>query len=82
VHADLRKDWSSLPVALIPKLILGLTRQDLQVEQITPPASIAKRLDLHPRTGTCGHVRYIDGKASHPHAKPAKNWVVAVEHCD
>jgi len=41
------------------------TRQDLHVETITPPASIAGRLGLDPRTGTCvvrRHVRYIDGK--------------------
>src|SRR5215470_4659953 len=41
------------------------TRQDLQVEQITPPPSIAARLNLDPKTDTCvvrRHVRYIDGK--------------------
>lgn len=41
------------------------TRQDLQVEQITPPASVATRLNLDPRTDVCvvrRHVRYIDGK--------------------
>jgi DNA-binding GntR family transcriptional regulator len=41
------------------------TRQDLQVEQITPPENIAQRLHLDPRTDTCvvrRHVRYIDGK--------------------
>src|SRR5215471_6329138 len=41
------------------------TRQDLQVEQITPPPSIAARLNLDPRTDRCivrRHVRYIDGK--------------------
>ena len=41
------------------------TRQDLEVEQITPPPDIAARLNLDPRTGTCvvrRHVRYIDGK--------------------
>src|SRR5215468_11060250 len=41
------------------------TRQDLEVERITPPDSIAARLDLDPRTGVCvvrRHVRYIDGK--------------------
>ena len=40
-------------------------RQDLQVEQITPPPSIAARLNLDPRTDRCvvrRHVRYIDGK--------------------
>jgi len=41
------------------------TRQDLQVEQITPPPSIAARLNLDPKTDTCvvrRHVRYIDGR--------------------
>jgi DNA-binding GntR family transcriptional regulator len=41
------------------------TRQDLHVEQIRPPQSIAQRLHLDPRTDTCvvrRHVRYIDGK--------------------
>lgn len=41
------------------------TRQDLQVEQITPPPDIAERLNLDPRADTCvvrRHVRYIDGK--------------------
>ena len=41
------------------------TRQDLQVESITPPDSIATRLNLDPKTGICvvrRHVRYIDGK--------------------
>jgi len=41
------------------------TRQDLHVERITPPASVAARLNLDPRTGVCvvrRHVRYIDGK--------------------
>lgn len=41
------------------------TRQDLQVERITPPPSIAERLNLDPRTDICvvrRHVRYIDGK--------------------
>ena len=41
------------------------TRQDLQVEQITPPEAIAARLNLDPRTDVCvvrRHVRYIDGK--------------------
>jgi DNA-binding GntR family transcriptional regulator len=41
------------------------TRQDLQVEQITPPEAIATRLNLDPRTDVCvvrRHVRYIDGK--------------------
>lgn len=41
------------------------TRQDLNVERITPPDSIATRLNLDPRTNTCvvrRHVRYIDGK--------------------
>jgi DNA-binding GntR family transcriptional regulator len=41
------------------------TRQDLQVERITPPAAIAERLLLDPHKDTCivrRHVRYIDGK--------------------
>jgi GntR family transcriptional regulator len=41
------------------------TRQDLQVERITPPADIATRLNLDPKTDECvvrRHVRYIDGK--------------------
>jgi GntR family transcriptional regulator len=41
------------------------TRQDLEVERITPPDTIAVRLDLDPRTDVCvvrRHVRYIDGK--------------------
>lgn len=41
------------------------TRQDLQVERITPPAPIAERLHLDPTQDTCvvrRHVRYIDGK--------------------
>jgi GntR family transcriptional regulator len=41
------------------------TRQDLQVERITPPPAIAERLRLSPQTDTCvvrRHVRYIDGK--------------------
>jgi DNA-binding GntR family transcriptional regulator len=41
------------------------TRQDLQVERITPPTAIAERLRLNPQTDTCvvrRHVRYIDGK--------------------
>jgi DNA-binding GntR family transcriptional regulator len=41
------------------------TRQDLQVEQITPPPAIAERLKLDPRSDVCvvrRHVRYIDGK--------------------
>jgi DNA-binding GntR family transcriptional regulator len=41
------------------------TRQDLQVEQITPPPGIAARLNLDPRTDSCvvrRHVRYIDGR--------------------
>jgi DNA-binding GntR family transcriptional regulator len=41
------------------------TRQDLQVDQITPPETVAARLNLDPRTDTCvvrRHVRYIDGK--------------------
>ena len=41
------------------------TRQDLQVERITPPEAIASRLNLDPRTDTSvvrRHVRYIDGK--------------------
>jgi DNA-binding GntR family transcriptional regulator len=41
------------------------TRQDLEVERITPPDSIAARLHLDPRTDTVvvrRHVRYIDGK--------------------
>jgi GntR family transcriptional regulator len=40
------------------------TRQDLQVEQITPPETIAAKLNLDPRTDVCvvrRHVRYIDG---------------------
>src|SRR5215467_12941716 len=39
------------------------TRQDLEVEKIPPPDSIATRLNLDPRTDTCvvrRHVRYID----------------------
>jgi DNA-binding GntR family transcriptional regulator len=41
------------------------TRQDLEVERIAPPDSIATRLNLDPRTDTVvvrRHVRYIDGK--------------------
>jgi DNA-binding GntR family transcriptional regulator len=41
------------------------TRQDLEVERITPPDSIATRLNMDPRTDICvirRHVRYIDGK--------------------
>jgi GntR family transcriptional regulator len=41
------------------------TRQDLDVEQITPPEAVAARLNLDPRTDMCvvrRHVRYIDGK--------------------
>ena len=41
------------------------TRQDLEVERITPPDSIAARLNLDPKTDTVvvrRHVRYIDGK--------------------
>lgn len=41
------------------------TRQDLEVERISPPESIATRLNLDPRTDTVvvrRHVRYIDGK--------------------
>jgi len=41
------------------------TRQDLEVERITPPDSIATRLNLNPKTDICvirRHVRYIDGK--------------------
>jgi DNA-binding GntR family transcriptional regulator len=41
------------------------TRQDLEVETIKPPASIAVRLHLDPARDTCvvrRHVRYIDGK--------------------
>ncbi len=41
------------------------TRQDLEVERISPPDSIATRLNLNPRTDICvvrRHVRYIDGK--------------------
>jgi DNA-binding GntR family transcriptional regulator len=41
------------------------TRQDLHVEQITPPEAVATRLNLDPRTDVCvvrRHVRYIDGK--------------------
>jgi GntR family transcriptional regulator len=40
------------------------TRQDLQVEQISPPETVAARLKLDPRTDACvvrRHVRYIDG---------------------
>jgi DNA-binding GntR family transcriptional regulator len=40
------------------------TRQDLDVERISPPESIAARLNLDPRTDTVvvrRHVRYIDG---------------------
>jgi DNA-binding GntR family transcriptional regulator len=43
------------------------TRQDLHVERITPPDSIATRLKLDPRADMCvvrRHVRYIDGKAA------------------
>ena len=41
------------------------THQDLEVERISPPESIATRLNLDPRTDTVvvrRHVRYIDGK--------------------
>ncbi len=41
------------------------TRQDLQVERIAPPDSIATRLNLNPRTDVVvvrRHIRYIDGK--------------------
>ena len=41
------------------------TRQDLHVDQIKPPPSIAERLNLDPRTDVCvvrRHVRYIDGR--------------------
>jgi GntR family transcriptional regulator len=41
------------------------TRQDLEVERITPPENIAARLNLDPRTDIVvvrRHVRYIDGK--------------------
>src|SRR6516225_11356351 len=41
------------------------TRQDLQVERITPPPGIAERLNLDPKTDICvvrRHVRYIDGR--------------------
>ncbi len=41
------------------------TRQDLQVETITPAPGIATRLNLDPKTDMCvvrRHVRYIDGK--------------------
>jgi GntR family transcriptional regulator len=41
------------------------TRQDLEVEKITPPNGIAVRLNLDPQTDVCvvrRHVRYIDGK--------------------
>jgi DNA-binding GntR family transcriptional regulator len=41
------------------------TRQDLEVERIQPPATVADRLRLDPRTDVCvvrRHVRYIDGK--------------------
>ena len=40
------------------------TRQDLDVERISPPESIARRLNLDPRTDIVvvrRHVRYIDG---------------------
>ena len=41
------------------------TRQDLEVERITPPDSIAAHLNLDPKTDICvvrRHVRYVDGK--------------------
>ena len=41
------------------------TRQDLEVERIAPPASVAAHLGLDPTTDTCvvrRHLRYIDGK--------------------
>jgi DNA-binding GntR family transcriptional regulator len=41
------------------------TRQDLEVERITPPDNVATRLNLDPRTDIAvvrRHVRYIDGK--------------------
>ena len=41
------------------------TRQDLEVERITPPDNIAVRLGLDPKTDVCvvrRHVRYIDGR--------------------
>jgi DNA-binding GntR family transcriptional regulator len=41
------------------------TRQDLDVDTITPPGTVAVRLNLDPRTDRCvvrRHVRYIDGK--------------------
>ena len=41
------------------------TRQDLEVEQIAPPSSIATRLNLNPQTDIAvvrRHLRYIDGK--------------------
>lgn len=41
------------------------SQQDLEVERITPPPSIAARLNLDPRTDVCvvrRHMRYIDGK--------------------
>ena len=41
------------------------SQQDLEVERITPPSSIAARLNLDPRTDVCvvrRHMRYIDGK--------------------
>ncbi len=41
------------------------TRQDLKVERIMPPRTVAERLHLDPKTDTCivrRHVRYIDGK--------------------
>jgi len=41
------------------------TRQDLEVERITPPDNIITRLNLDPRTDIVvvrRHVRYIDGK--------------------
>jgi GntR family transcriptional regulator len=43
------------------------TRQDLQVERISPPPLIAERLRLDPQTDSCvvrRHIRYIDGKAA------------------
>ena len=41
------------------------TRQDLEVEQIAPPDTIAVRLNLDSKTDICvvrRHIRYIDGK--------------------
>lgn len=41
------------------------TRQDLQVEQITPPSNVARLLNLDPEHDICvvrRHIRYIDDK--------------------